>query len=72
MPVTKKLELILNGDPGTINSIEFDDTANNLYWIDPVTRTLKVMNLVTRLKMDLVTGNSTYVLDDFTLVMTSG
>ena len=73
VPVTRKLELIANYGPGTINSIEFDEFTNNLYWLDSTTHRLKVMNLDTRLKVNLVNEEDpAYLLSDFTLISHQG
>ena len=66
------LTLITADGLGTISAIHFDDTSNNLYWIDPKNFVLKMMNLQNRLKVNLVSGNSSYQLVDFTLQTAEG
>lgn len=67
-PKNEELKLISRGGPGTIKKMEFDHYTNNLYWIDPATSVIKLMNLDKRLKITLLEGNSTHTLHDFTLI----
>ena len=53
-----ELELIYDDGAGTIDSISFDDHANNLYWINPLNHVIMVMNLNSCKKAKVYKGNS--------------
>ena len=55
-----------------INSLEFDDVGNNIYWISPTKNTLKVTSCLTNKTAVLLAGNSSSFLFDFTLAPNKG
>ena len=72
LPWGGALELVFENGPGTIDSIKYDDHANNLYWISPTNFTMIVMNLSTRRREIVLNGNSSYFPFEFTLVPAKG
>ena len=67
IPLTRELKLLLDEGPGTINSVEFDDHANNLYWVDVRNFAVKVMNMESLKKIIVLQGESAYAPVDLAL-----
>ena len=73
VPRTGDLHLLSDDGPGSIQSVEFDNYANNMYWIDPANNEIKVMNLNnTSFRKTIFKGNSTYVPTELTLAPSKG
>lgn len=66
-PSTEELLLLVSDGSGTITLMEFDDYGNNLYWINPVENTIKVISFETRTMATIFQGGPTYIPFDLTL-----
>lgn len=66
-PRTQKLERLISDGPGTITSMEFDDFGNNVYWINWMKYSVKVVNLKTSNSTTVFQGNSEFMPFDLTL-----
>lgn len=71
-PRSRKLKLLFQNGPGTINAIEFDNYANTLYWINPTNFTITATNLNSSASRNLFRGNSSYLPFELTLAPTKG
>lgn len=72
-PSDKELNLVVNsGVDGIINSLEFDDFGNNIYWVNPADYTVNVHSLNTQATMIIQKGDSACIPLSVTLAPSKG
>lgn len=71
-PKDQVLKLITSDSGGVIQSLEFDEFGNNVYWISPTEHAVKVASLTTNRTMVLYKGNQTHTPDRLTLASNNG